>query len=209
MTEQTIFIIDDDDAVRHSLTLLLESAGYHARPYSSGSDLLDAIGPGSKGCIIADVRMPGMDGLELQRRLSVLGVSLPLVFMTGHGDVPMAVRAMKAGALDFIEKPFADDTILAAIRSALTTSVQRSSAEGEGREAALQRISQLTARERDVLEVLIAGHPNKVIAHRLQISPRTVELHRARIKEKTGARHLSQLIRLSLSAGISPRDNSN
>jgi two-component system, LuxR family, response regulator FixJ len=207
MTELTIFIIDDDDAVRDSLTTLLESAGYNALPYSSGSDLLAAVSPGWKGCVIADVRMPGMDGLELQQRLSASGVSLPVIFMTGHGDVPIAVRAMKAGALDFIEKPFADDTILAAIRSALTTSVHRSSAEGEGREAALQRISQLTARERDVLEVLIAGHPNKVIAHRLQISPRTVELHRARIMEKTGARHLSQLVRLSLSAGITPREN--
>lgn len=208
MTEPTVFVVDDDDAVRDSLTILLESAGYRAKPYGSGRALLEAVGPEARGCIIADVRMPGMDGLELQQALAQRGVGLPVIIMTGHGDVPIAVRAMKAGAIDFVEKPFAEDAILSAVASAMQRGQQTSRGSALGSNAAaLERLSQLTPRERDVLEALVAGHPNKVIAHRLQISPRTVEIHRARIMEKMAARSLSHLVRVSLSAGVEPRED--
>jgi two-component system response regulator FixJ len=207
MTEPTVFVVDDDDAVRDSLSILLESAGYRAEPHASGHSLLEAIGPGASGCIIADVRMPGMDGLELQRALAQRGIGLPVIIMTGHGDVPIAVRAMKAGAVDFVEKPFAEEAMLGAIAAAMQKGQQRSRDASAGPDAAaLHRLSQLTPRERDVLDALVAGHPNKVIAHLLQISPRTVEIHRARIMEKMAARSLSHLVRLSLSAGVQPRE---
>ena len=207
MTEPTVFVVDDDDAVRDSLTILLESTGHRAEGYGSARALLDAIGPEAQGCIIADVRMPGMDGLELQKALTKRGIGLPVIIMTGHGDVPIAVRAMKAGAVDFVEKPFAEETMVGAIASALETTQRTARSRGaEPDAAALDRLSQLTPRERDVLEALVAGHPNKVIAHLLQISPRTVEIHRARIMEKMEARSLSHLVRLSLSAGVQPRE---
>jgi two-component system response regulator FixJ len=207
MTEPTVFVVDDDDAVRDSLTILLESTGYRAEGYGSARALLDAIGPEAQGCIIADVRMPGMDGLELQKALAQRGIRLPVIIMTGHGDVPIAVRAMKAGALDFVEKPFAEEAMLGAVATAMQRGEQRPPMGAAPADAAaLERLSQLTPRERDVLEALVAGHPNKVIAHRLQISPRTVEIHRARIMEKMAARSLSHLVRLSLSAGVQPRE---
>lgn len=207
MTEPTVFVVDDDDAVRDSLTILLESTGYRAEGYGSARALLDAIGPEAQGCIIADVRMPGMDGLELQQALAQRGVRLPVIIMTGHGDVPIAVRAMKAGALDFVEKPFAEEAMLGAVATAMQRGEQRPPMGAAPADAAaLERLSQLTPRERDVLEALVAGHPNKVIAHRLQISPRTVEIHRARIMEKMAVRSLSHLVRLSLSAGVQPRE---
>jgi two-component system response regulator FixJ len=208
VTEPTVFVVDDDDAVRDSLTILLESAGYRAEPYGSGRALLEAVGPQARGCIIADVRMPGMDGLELQQALAQRGVGLPVIIMTGHGDVPIAVRAMKAGAVDFVEKPFAEDAMLSAVAAAMQREQQASRGSGVRLDAAaLERLSQLTPRERDVLEALVSGHPNKVIAHRLQISPRTVEIHRARIMEKMAARSLSHLVRVSLAAGVEPRED--
>ena len=207
MTEPTVFVVDDDDAVRDSLTILLESTGHRAEGYGSARALLDAIGPEAQGCIIADVRMPGMDGLELQKALTKRGIGLPVIIMTGHGDVPIAVRAMKAGAVDFVEKPFAEEAMLSAVASALERGQQKPRTSVAALDtAALERLSQLTPRERDVLEALVAGHPNKVIAHLLQISPRTVEIHRARIMEKMEARSLSHLVRLSLSAGVQPRE---
>jgi two-component system response regulator FixJ len=208
MTEPVVFLVDDDDAVRDSLAILLESAGYRSEAFSSARALLEALGPPARGCIIADVRMPGMDGLELQQELSRRGIGLPVIIMTGHGDVPIAVRAMKAGAVDFVEKPFPEEAMLQAVRSAFQKGQQSLRGGGSATaDAAASRLAQLTPRERDVLAALIAGHPNKVIAQRLQISPRTVEIHRARIMEKTAARSLSHLVRLALSAGLDPGED--
>jgi two-component system, LuxR family, response regulator FixJ len=202
MPEPIVFVVDDDDAVRDSLSLLLETSGHRVRAFASAQNLLDALTPEARGCIIADVRMPGMDGLELQERLAARRIGLPVIIMTGHGDVPIAVRAMKAGAVDFIEKPFAEEPLLETVRLALVQSERDRRRSGEP--SAEERLAQLTTREREVLEAMVAGHPNKVIAHLLQISPRTVEIHRARVMEKTGARSLSHLVRLALQAGVVP-----
>jgi two-component system response regulator FixJ len=201
----TILIIDDDDAVRDSLAILLEMAGFEVLTYASGLDVLEAALP-SRGCILLDVRMPEIDGLELQRRLVERGTKLPIIIMTGHGDVPIAVRAMKAGAADFVEKPFSDEAILASIRQ----SIER----GGGGERTLKgpaaeiatRLSLLTPREREVLDKLVAGRPNKVVAYELGISARTVEIHRARVMEKMQANSLSHLVRMAITAGLAPSD---
>ena len=203
MTDPTVYVVDDDDAVRDSLSLLLETAGHRVRSFESARRLLDTVTPEARGCILADVRMPGIDGLELQERLCERKIGLPVVIMTGHGDVPIAVRAMKAGAVDFVEKPFAEKAILETVRLALARA-ERMGASGSADPAARGRLAQLTPREREVLEAIVAGHPNKVIGHLLQISPRTVEIHRARVMEKTGARSLSHLVRMALEAGILP-----
>jgi two-component system response regulator FixJ len=202
MPDPIVFVVDDDDAVRDSLSLLLETSGHRVRAFGSAQNLLDALTPEAHGCIIADVRMPGMDGLELQERLAARRIGLPVIIMTGHGDVPIAVRAMKAGAVDFIEKPFAEEPLLETVRLALVQSQRDRRRSGEP--SAEERLAQLTTREREVLEAMVAGHPNKVIAHLLQISPRTVEIHRARVMEKTGARSLSHLVRVALQAGVVP-----
>ena len=206
MVDSTVFVVDDDEAVRDSLSLLLQTAGHKVETFESGPRLLAVLAPERRGCIIADVRMPVMDGLELQEQLLARRMKLPVIIITGHGDVPIAVRAMKAGAVDFVEKPFVDDAILETVRLALaqTDRIQKERApESEIR----QRIARLTRRERDVLEAMVAGLPNKAIAHLLQISPRTVEIHRARVMEKTGARSLSHLVRMALQAGIEPSDS--
>jgi two-component system response regulator FixJ len=198
----TIFIVDDDDAIRDSLRLLLESAGFtRVVAHASGHSFLDEASPQPGDCLLLDVRMPDMDGLELQAEIRRRGVRLPIVVMTGHGDVPIAVRAMKAGAADFIEKPFADDVLIESVRRALVlaAAVGRDSAEAD---AVRHRLEGLTAREREVLEGLVGGRPNKVIAHDLGISPRTVEIHRARVMDKMQARSLSALVRMALAAGI-------
>jgi two-component system response regulator FixJ len=199
----TVLIADDDDAVRESLQVLLETAGHPVRPFASGNDLLAALRPGEAGCLIIDVRMPGLDGLEVQERLRRARIALPVIVITGHGDVPLAVRAMKAGALDFVEKPFTEEAILAAVRRALEIS-RRQHPAGIGAAEAEARLSPLSERERAVLQLLVAGKPNKVIAYELAISPRTVEIHRARVMEKTRARSLSELVLLAVAAGIAP-----
>jgi two-component system, LuxR family, response regulator FixJ len=204
MPDPTVFVVDDDEAVRDSLSLLLETAGHRVEAFESGAKLLGALRAERRGCIIADVRMPGMDGLELQRELLERGFRLPIIIMTGHGDVPIAVRAMKAGALDFVEKPFSEDAILDTVRLALAQVGRRGPAASEGE--VRERVSNLTQREREVLEAMVAGHPNKAIAHLLQISPRTVEIHRARVMDKMAARSLSHLVRLALQAGIEPEE---
>ena len=197
----TIFIADDDAAVRDSLRILLEAAGHCVRSFASGGDFLRAAPSEEEGCLIVDVQMPGIDGLELQERLRAAGIGLPVIVVTGHGDVPRAVRAMKAGAVDFVEKPFSERTILAAVDRALEFARRRRHVDTE--EAAAQvRLAKLTAREREVFGLLAAGRPNKVIAHELAISPRTVEIYRARIMEKTRARSLSELVRLAIAAGV-------
>jgi two-component system response regulator FixJ len=200
-----VHLIDDDESVRQALAFLLATAGHAVRIYESGTAFLDALDTLQPGCIISDVRMPGIDGLELQRRLKRLDVNLPFIIMTGHADVPLAVEAMKAGAIDFIEKPFDDSLLLSAIKAAL----DRFSETGH-REAEIARIEtklqSLSAREQQVLQGLLVGHPNKTIAYDLNLSPRTVEVHRANVMTKMGATSLSDLIRMSLLAKMLPGD---
>lgn len=199
----SVYIVDDDEAVRDSLQVLLDAVGYETAAFACGPDFLDACDASLKGCVLLDVRMPQMSGLEVQERLRAVRPDLPVIIITGHGDIAMAVGAMKAGALDFVEKPFHEETLLASIESALKQAEQSDRQHALSADA--QRgIERLTPRERDVLEQLVIGRPNKVIAYELGCSPRTVEIHRARIMEKTGARSLSHLVRLSLAAGIDP-----
>ncbi len=201
--EPIIYIVDDDDAVRDSLELLLESEGKTVRSFAAGLTFLERADLERQGCVLLDVRMPDINGLDLQERLAGTGTRLPVIIMTGHGDVPMAVRAMKAGAVDFIQKPFTDQQMLDSIERALTLGERLGQEQAEAKRAG-ERIAGLTPREREVMESLVAGHPNKVIAYELDISPRTVEIHRARVMEKMQVRSLSELVRLALAAGISP-----
>jgi two-component system response regulator FixJ len=197
----TVFVVDDDEAICESLRLLLEMSGYRVVTYPNGAAFLEALSPSSRGCVLVDVSMPVMGGFEVQQELQRRGFDLPLIVMTGHGDVPLAVRAMKAGAADFIEKPFTNELIGTAIRRALQLD---QASQGERATAAKIRdnAALLTAREREVLEFLAAGHPNKAIAHRMSISHRTVEIHRSRVMEKMQARSLSELVRMALESGI-------
>ena len=196
-----VHLIDDDEAVRQALAFLLATAGHAVRVYESAEAFLDAVGSVQPGCIVSDVRMPGIDGLTLQRRLKEIGVNLPVVIMTGHADVPMAVEAMKAGAVDFIEKPFDDQALLAAIRTALNLRDETVQRDAEVA-ATLAKIDSLSERERQVLDGLVAGLPNKTIAYDLDLSPRTVEVHRANLMIKMGAASLSELVRMTLIAGL-------
>jgi len=202
--DRYVYIVDDDDAVRDSLSVLLEATGRRVRTFALATNFLDAAPTLPLGCLIADIRMPEMDGLELQRALGERDLHFPMIVITGHGDVPLAVRAMKAGALDFIEKPFATPTILASVEAALAR-VASSGQDDPATRAAREKLALLSPREREVLEGLLAGLPNKTIAYDLAISPRTVEIHRARVMDKMGARSLSELIRLALAAGLQPK----
>ena len=195
-----VHLIDDDEAVRQALAFLLATAGHAVRVYDSAEAFLGAVGTAQPGCIVSDVRMPGIDGIALQRRLKEIGAPFPVVIMTGHADVPLAVEAMKAGAVDFIEKPFDDTVLLSAIQVALS---RRDAAGRRDAEATqiLARIEALSERERQVLDGLVAGHPNKTIAYDLQLSPRTVEVHRANLMTKMGANSLSELVRMVVIAG--------
>lgn len=197
-----VHVVDDDEAVRDSLTLLLESAGFAVRTYSSAPDLLRAL-PQPPGCVLTDVRMPEIDGLALQRRLVELGSRVPVIVMTGHGDVPIAVEALKAGAADFLEKPFNDDQLLASVTSAIAAS-RRSQDEASALADITARLATLTPREREVLDRLVAGQPNKTIAYDLGSSPRTVEVHRARVMEKMNARSLAELVRMTIAVEGGP-----
>lgn len=197
---QFIYVVDDDEAVRDLLSLLLEARGYTVCSFPGAPQFLAAAPSLRPGCLIADIRMPDMDGLELQRHLVERAFPFPLIVITGHGDVPLAVRAMKAGAVDFIEKPFAAETILNCAAAALN----RLAGPRDQDPVAAARLGVLTPREREVLLGLLAGLPNKSIAYDLAISPRTVEIYRARIMDKMGARSFSELIRLSLAAAILP-----
>jgi two-component system response regulator FixJ len=208
MAETTVFVVDDDADVRDSLGALLTSAGLTPQLFDSATAFLAAYRPGAAGCLVADIRMPDMDGLTLQTELSARKAGLPVIIITGHGDVPLAVRAMKAGALDFIEKPFDDARLLESIQRALSRAAQdRDSAELS--QTIGGRIATLTPRELEVLELLIAGHPNKVVGHELDISPRTVEVHRGRLMDKMQARNLSDLVRMALAAGLGAAKSSS
>jgi two-component system response regulator FixJ len=195
-----VHVVDDDEAVRDSLSVLLESAGLSVRTYDSATAFLSVLPGLATGCVLTDVRMPELDGLELQRRLAKLGVRLPVIVMTGHGDVPIAVEALKAGAADFLEKPFDDEQLLAAISSALAAS-QRTQDEASAVAEITARLAGLTLREREVLDRLVVGQPNKTIAYDLGSSPRTVEVHRARVMDKMGARSLAELVRMAIAVG--------
>ncbi len=194
-----VHVVDDDEAVRDSLALLLKSSGMSARTYNSAAAFLRALPNLASGCVLTDVRMPDLDGLELQRRLMELGVQMPVIVMTGHGDVPIAVEALKAGAADFLEKPFDDAQLLAAVSSALAAG-QRAQDEQAALAGIARRLTSLTPREREVLDRLVAGQPNKTIAYDLGSSPRTVEVHRARVMEKMGVRNLPELVRMTIAA---------
>jgi two-component system, LuxR family, response regulator FixJ len=196
--EATVFIVDDDPAVREGLQALFDAKGFAVECFKSAEAFLAAIDPGRRGCVVADVRMPGMSGLDLQREVKRRGLKLATVIITGHGDVPLAVAALKAGAVDFLEKPFDSDAILASVEEALRRGAARPLAPEIDRAALARRVAELSAREREVMDLVVAGHPNKVVAHRLGIAVRTVEIHRARVMEKTGARNLSELVRLAI-----------
>jgi two-component system, LuxR family, response regulator FixJ len=207
--ERTVHVVDDNADVRRSLKRLLLSAGFMPVLYATPADVIERASGLSEGCMVLDLRLPGMHGLELQARLAQMGVHLPVILMTGQGDVPTAVRAMKAGAVDFIEKPFDNERLLAAIEVALGSAGhaerEREAAKAQrDREAAeaAQRIGALSPRERQVLDGLVSGRPNKVIARDLGISVRTVEVHRARMLERLGIRRASEAIRLAVLAAL-------
>ncbi len=193
-----IHVVEDDQPMRESLVELLEEAGYKARAYARAEELLARGSATEPGCVVSDVRMPGIDGLTLLRRLRAERPGLPLILITGHGDVSLAVNAMKAGAFDFLEKPFEPDALLGAVEMALR--VRQKGASPEDGEAARRRLEKLTSRELEVLEHLVAGKSNKEVAEKLGISPRTVEFHRAHVMEKTRAAGLPELVRLWLTA---------
>lgn len=197
--EPLVHVVDDEAAIRESLAMLLRSVGLASRSYAGAQEFLDAWQPQGAECVVCDVRMPGMSGLELQEALSARSASLPVVLITGHGDVAMAVRAMKAGASDFIEKPFNDQVLLDAVNRALA---RARDGQGVGRAEIEARLATLTPREREVLLLVAEGRPNKVVATRLGLSTRTVEVHRARVMEKLQARSLAELVRMAILCGL-------
>jgi two-component system, LuxR family, response regulator FixJ len=191
----TVFVVDDDESVRGSLRFLLRSAGLESRAFGSAHEFLAAYDPSQPGCLVLDVRMPGMSGLELQQELNLRGAILPVIFITGHGDIPMAVEAMQHGAHDFLQKPFRDQDLIERVRRALAQDA-KSRAALEEHKAIRGRLDSLTPREREVLALMARGKPNKIMAHELGVSQRTVEIHRARVMEKSGATSLAELVRM-------------
>ncbi|HMN44753.1 MAG TPA: response regulator FixJ [Povalibacter sp.] len=196
----TIFVVDDDSAVRDALKLLLRSVGQAVETFGSGQEFLEAYSEDRPGCLVLDIRMPGMSGLELQQKLNERHSILPIIFITGHGDVPMAVEAMQAGAVDFIQKPFRDQDLIDRINQALEKDGNNRAALGE-RNDIRHRLETLTPREREVLDLVVHGKANKVIAGDLKLSQRTVEIHRARVMEKMQASSLAHLVRMVLEVG--------
>jgi two-component system response regulator FixJ len=193
----TIFVVDDDAAVRDALKLLLRSIGHAVETFASAQEFLDAYREDRPGCLVLDIRMPGMSGLELQQKLNERHSILPIIFITGHGDVPMAVEAMQAGAMDFIQKPFRDQDLIDRINQGLERDAHNRAALGERNEIR-KRLDTLTPREREVLDLVVHGKANKVIAGDLKLSQRTVEIHRARVMEKMHASSLAHLVRMVL-----------
>lgn len=202
--EPVLHVVDDEEAVRRSLAMLLMAADYDVETYADAAALLNAAARGTglaPGCLILDVRMPGMDGLSLMEELSKRGITHPAIVVTGHADVPLAVRAMRVGAIDFLEKPYTEERLLEAVKAALAAgdeATRRRSAETR----ATAQVTALSPREKEVLECLVQGMANKVVAHKLGISPRTVEVHRANLMDKLNARSLPELVRIGLAAGM-------
>lgn len=198
--DETVFVVDDDVAVRSSLRLLLQSVGLAAHCFASASEFLQGFDASARGCLVLDVRMPGMSGLELQEQLNLRGATLPVIFITGHGDVPMAVEAMQHGAFDFLQKPFRDQDLLDRIQRALARD-REIRAGFTRRDEIRARLESLTAREKQVLELMVQGRPNKLMAVDLELSQRTIEIHRARVMEKMRADSLAQLVRMAVELG--------
>ena len=201
MSDPTVYVVDDEPAIRDSLAMLLRSVGLQAQTFQSATAFLEAYGPELSGCLVADVRMPGMSGLELQEALAARESALPVIIITGHGDVAMAVRAMKAGAADFIEKPFNEQVLLDAVHRALASRKPGAPASA-GRAEIEARVAALTPREKEVLLLVADGRPNKVVATRLGLSTRTVEVHRAKVMEKMQARSLADLVRMAIACEL-------
>jgi two-component system response regulator FixJ len=199
--EPVIYVVDDDEAVRQSLEFLLKTAGMKVRGFDSAKSFLAVLPEIGAGCIITDVRMPEITGIDLLRRVKESDVDIPVIVITGHGDIALAVEAMKIGAVDFIEKPFDDDTLLGAVRASLTRTADTAQRNAELAEIN-DKLAGLSNRERQVLEGLVAGKANKVIAFDLGISPRTVEIYRANLMTKMAANSLSDLVRMAMTAGI-------
>jgi two-component system, LuxR family, response regulator FixJ len=191
----TVFVVDDDEGVRNSLRLLLKSVGIASRTMGSAKEFLDSYKPNQPGCLVLDVRMPSMSGIELQQQLNLRGAVIPIIFITGHGDVPMAVEAMQQGAFDFLQKPFRDQDLIDRIQRALERDSRSRAALGQ-RARIRERLESLTPRERQVMSLMTRGMPNKVMAAELGVSQRTVEIHRARVMEKSDAASLAQLVRM-------------
>ncbi|HVZ50714.1 MAG TPA: response regulator FixJ [Pseudolabrys sp.] len=199
--EPIIYVIDDDEAVRQSLEFLLKTAGYSVRGFESGEEFLEILPKTGFGCVITDVRMPGISGIDLLRKVKEVKPDLPVIVITGHGEIALAVQAMKIGAIDFLEKPFDDDHLLGAVRSALNQEADAAKRRAELTEVQ-EKLAALSNRERQVLEGLVAGNANKNIAFDLGISPRTVEIYRANVMTKMSANSLSDLVRMAMMAGI-------
>ena len=196
-----IYVVDDDDAVGDSIKALLSSVGYEAEVFASARQFLESFDPSGAACILLDVRMPGMDGLTLLEKMGADRRGVPVIMVTGHGDVPLAVRAMQAGAADFVEKPFEEARLLQSIEQAISNAASAPVATDDDLTA---RFARLTPRETDVMRQMVIGHPNKIIAYHLGLSPRTVEIHRGRVMRKTGAESLPHLVRLAIKAGHDP-----
>ncbi|MEQ1601138.1 MAG: response regulator transcription factor [Methylophilaceae bacterium] len=197
----TVFIVDDDPAVRDSLTLMIEQENIAAEAFESAEAFLAVCRPECLGCAVIDVRMPGMDGIELQMKMSERGILLPVIFLTGHGDIPMSVRAIKAGAVDFLTKPVTRENLLKCVRSAIQSDENRL-AQVVMTQQSQSLLLDLTEREREVMALAVVGHPNKEIARRLGISHRTVEIHKSKIMSKTGAVNLLDLARIAQESGL-------
>ena len=200
MPKGRVYVIDDDEAMRHSLEFLLNSADFEVTLFDSAQAFLDALKGLDFGCVVSDVRMPGIDGIEMLRRLKPLQCRFPVIIMTGHGDVPLAVEAMKLGAVDFLEKPFDDDLLIAMVDTGLKRAEPEAKNEAITREIS-ERIATLSPRERQVMDGLVAGLSNKAIAREYDISPRTIEVYRANVMTKMQAGSLSELVRLAMRAG--------
>jgi RNA polymerase sigma factor (sigma-70 family) len=197
--QPTVFIVDDDPAIRFAMQALMDSVNIEHEIYASADEFLQGVDDHRAGCLVLDIRMPGLGGLELQDELIKRDSTLPIIFITGHGDVPMAVDAMQKGAVDFIQKPFRDQDLLDRIREALKTDQERREEQKKHAEVA-ERLARLTNREREVFDLVVTGKPNKVIAYELGVSQRTVEIHRARVMEKMQARSLADLVKMHMTA---------